>query len=892
MESNKNGTDRFELISIEEEIKNSYLDYAMSVIIGRAIPDARDGLKPVHRRVLFAMNELGNDYNKPYKKSARVVGDVIGKYHPHGDVAVYEALVRLAQEFSVRYPLADGQGNFGSVDGDQPAAMRYTEVRLSKLAHEFMADLDKRTVDFSPNYDGSLEEPDVMPTKVPGLLINGSAGIAVGMATNVPPHNLSEVLKGLVALVDNPGVTINELMRYIPGPDFPTAGFILGSEGIREAYHTGKGIIRLRARADFEDLKDSKRTAIVITELPYQINKAHLVEKIAELARDKRIDGIHEVRDESDRHGLRVVVEIKSAQKDMGETILRQLYASTPLEASFGINMLAIVNQTPRLLNLKEALFQFLEHRREVVTRRTRFELAKAEARAHILEGLRLALSHLDEIIALIRGSSNPAAAKAGLIGQFGFSEIQAQAILDLRLQKLTQLERQSIEDEYAAISKDIERYKAILSSETLLNQVIKDEFVAIQAEYGDARRTVITDEGPGARNPEDFIPEESMVVTISHGGYIKRTPVSTYRSQGRGGKGITAAKNKEDDFVERMFVASTHSYILFLTNRGRLYWLKVHEVPLAIRTSKGKALVNVVPLISGEKVTTVLVVDDLSEKGRYVTMATRKGTIKRMDLAVFNKPRRNGIIALNLKEDDELVSASLTDGEGAVILSTRNGKAICFMESEIRSMGRAAGGVKGIRLSKNDKLVAMDTMSPDRSEVLMTVTENGYGKRTLASEYNLQSRGGMGVTTVKTSVLSAVVAVFKVSENDRLMLITNTGRLIMFNISEVTVLHRRTQGVRLMKLNLDEVVVDVALLPPEENADAEGSLFALLPPDQVNPEPISHLLSFDGSEVPESEEAEMGEDENEEEEYEEEYDEEEEMDEGEDDEDEEETDE
>ncbi|MDR2198989.1 MAG: DNA gyrase subunit A [Deltaproteobacteria bacterium] len=830
MDKSTQDHDRFEIISIEEEIKNSYLDYAMSVIIGRAIPDARDGLKPVHRRVLFAMNELGNDYNKPYKKSARVVGDVIGKYHPHGDVAVYDALVRLAQDFSMRYPLADGQGNFGSVDGDQPAAMRYTEVRLSKLAHEFMADLDKKTVDFSPNYDGSLEEPVVMPTKAPGLLINGSSGIAVGMATNIPPHNLGEILSGLVALVDNPGVTIDELARHIPGPDFPTAGFILGREGILEAYRTGKGIIRVRAKAEIEVLKDSKRTAIVVTELPYMVNKAALVEKIDEMAREKRLEGIHEIRDESDRHGLRVVLEIKNAQKDMTDTILNQLFASTQLETSFGINMLAIVNQAPRLLNLKEALFQFLEHRREVVTRRTRFDLAKAEARAHILEGLLLALSHLDEIIALIRQSRGPQEAKAGLVSRFSLSELQAQAVLDLRLQKLTQLESRSIEEEHKNVLLDIERFRSILGSDAVLNQVIKDEFTALKAEYGDARRTVITDFGPESRNIEDFIPEEQMVVTFSHGGYIKRTPASTYKSQLRGGKGVTAAKNKEDDFVERMYVASTHSYLLFITNQGRLYWLKVHEVPSATRTAKGKALINVLPLQSGEKVTTVLSVEDLTAKDLYVVMATRRGIVKRLKLSEFKKPRRNGIKALNFKEGDELVSASLTDGGSAVLLSTKGGKAICFKEEDIRSMGRTAAGVKGITLKK-DQVVAMDAISQDRSEVLMTVTENGYGKRTPAAEYSLQARGGQGTTTIRTGVNSNVVAVFKVKDGDRLMLITNTGRLIMFNISEVTVLHRRTQGVRLMRLEPDEVVKDVALLPPApdedegESGDRAGSL-------------------------------------------------------------------
>ncbi|MDR3204025.1 MAG: DNA gyrase subunit A, partial [Deltaproteobacteria bacterium] len=626
MENPPQPLNRYQDISIEEEIKNSYLDYAMSVIIGRALPDARDGLKPVHRRVLFAMSEMGNDYNKPYKKSARVVGDVIGKYHPHGDQAAYDTLVRLAQDFSMRYPLADGQGNFGSVDGDQPAAMRYTEVRLSKLAHEFMADLDKKTVDFMPNYDGSLEEPTVMPTRAPGLLINGSSGIAVGMATNIPPHNLGEVLSALMAMIDNPGITVEQLLRYIPGPDFPTAGVIMGRDGIREAYLTGKGIIKIRATASVENLKEGKNsggpTAIVITELPYQVNKAKLVETIDEMVRDKKIEGLGEIRDESDREGLRVVLELKRDKRDMAETILNQLYRNTQMEISFGINMLALVNQTPRLLNLKEALAYFLEHRKEVVTRRTRFELAKSEARAHILEGLRKALDHLDKIIALIRASRNPAEAKSGLISAFGFSDLQAQAILDLRLHRLTQLERAAIDEEYAAVMKDIERFRAILSSEQLLFEVIKDEFIALKSEFADERRTRIDDSGPTLYNPEDFIADEQMVVTITHGGYVKRTAVTAYKTQKRGGKGLTGAKTKDDDFVERMYVASTHSYLLFFTTKGRLYWLKVHEVPLAARATRGKALVNLIPLADGERVNAVIDVAELLEPGRFVLMA------------------------------------------------------------------------------------------------------------------------------------------------------------------------------------------------------------------------------------------------------------------------------
>ena len=616
-------------------------------------------------------------------------------------------------------------------------------------------------------------------------------------------------------------------MRHIPGPDFPSSGFILGRAGIREAYHTGKGIIRIRAKAGVESLKEGRQAtgamAIVITELPYQVNKAKLVETIDELVREKKIDGVSEIRDESDRHGIRVVLELKRDKRDMGETILNQLYRLTQMEISFGMNMLAIVNQTPRLLNLKEALAYFLEHREEVVTRRARFDLAKAEARAHILEGLRLALSHLDEIIALIRRSQTPAEAKSGLVAGFGLTEIQAQAILDLRLQRLTQLERKAIDDEYAAVTKDIEYQRSILGSETVLHQVIKDEFLAIKSEYGDERRTVITDEGPAIFHPEDFIADEPMVVTVTHGGYIKRTAVTAYKTQKRGGKGLTGAKTKEDDFVERMYVASAHSYLLFLTNKGRLYWLKVHEIPLAARATKGKALVNLIPLAEGEKVNAVLDVGDLTEPNRFVIMATRTGIVKRVDLACFQNPRKIGIIAMGLKnEGDELVSAAVTDGQGAVLLSTFNGKAICFKETDIRAMGRAATGVHGIRLGLKDRVVAMDIISPDRSEVLMTVMENGYGKRTEASEYSLQARGGMGVRTTSGG---GVVSVFKVTDNEQLMLITNTGRLILFKVSEVRLIHRNTHGVKLMDLEKDEIVVDVApLAGSEEGEDIDDS--------------------------------------------------------------------
>ena len=812
---------RVEPISIEEEIKASYLDYAMSVIIGRALPDARDGLKPVHRRILFAMNELGNDYNRPHKKSARVVGDVLGKYHPHGDLAVYDALVRLAQDFALRYPLVDGQGNFGSIDGDKAAAQRYTEVRLAKLAHEFLADIDKNTVDLAPNYDGTLSEPTVFPARAPGLLINGSAGIAVGMATNIPPHNLAEVASGLAALIDDPDITVDELMAHIPGPDFPTGGFILGREGLREAYRTGRGLIRLRAKAMVETDSRENPKALVVTEIPYQVNKSKLVEDIDLLIREKKLEGVSEVRDESSNEGgLRVVLDLKNSHRDSAETILNQLYRHTQLETSFGIIMLAVVSQTPRLLNLKEVLSEFLTHRREVVRRRTAFDLEKAQGRAHILDGLLRALDHLDEIIALIRASRTPGEAKIGLMENFAFSEVQAQAILDLRLQRLTQLERQGLIDERESLARAIAGFQAILASEKLLLAAIREETLALKAEYGDERLTQITDVRPGEYNPEDFIIDEDMVVTISHGGYIKRSPVTLYRSQKRGGKGVTAARTKEDDFVERLYIASTHNYLLFLTNRGRLHWLKVHEVPQAGRVSRGKAVVNLIEMAEGEKVATVLLVKDLAEPERYVVMATARGVVKRVDLSSFQNPRRLGVAAITIGGEDELVSAALTDGRSAVVLSSRGGKAICFMETDVRPMGRQAAGVKGLSLGPKDRLVGLEVISANRSEVLLTVTEKGFGKRTPAGEYNLQARGGLGTITIKTTPSKGqVVGVLKVTEDDRLMLITNTGRLIMFKASEISLRHRNTGGVKLIGVGGDEYVVDVA---PVGEADEE----------------------------------------------------------------------
>ena len=805
-------------INIEEEIKGSYLDYAMSVIIGRALPDVRDGLKPVHRRILYTMRELGNDYNKPYKKSARVVGDVMGKYHPHGDSAIYDALVRMAQDFSMRYPLVDGQGNFGSVDGDSAAAMRYTEARMSKLTGEFLSDIDKQTVDFIDNYDGSLQEPSVLPTRAPNLLINGSSGIAVGMATNIPPHNLGEVVDGLIAVIHNPEITVTELMKHIPGPDFPTSGFIYGGQGLLDAYKTGRGIIKIRGRVNTETRPRDNKKSIVVTEIPYQVNKSRLLENIADLVRDKKIEGISELRDESDREGLRVVMEVK---RDFPpEIIINQLYRMTQLEVSFGINTLAIVNQVPRVLSLKETLEYFLDHRREVIIKRTRFELAKAEARAHILEGYKKALDQLDLVIELIRASSSPAVARTRLIERMEFTEIQAQAILDLRLQKLTAMERKSIDDEYLQLIMDIARYRDILGNVRLVYQIIEEELTALKEEYNDPRRTeIISEHGPDL-TAEDLIVEEDMVVTISHGGYIKRNPISLYRAQRRGGRGITGTVTKEEDFVERLYVASTHNYLLFLTSRGRLHWRKVHEIPQAGRMARGKAVVNLLNLDAGETVATVLPVVDLNESGHFVVMATRNGQIKRTELSAFSHPKKIGIIALTINEGDELVSAALSNGENVIFLATRTGKAISFLEQEIRAMGRTAAGVRGIKLSRDDMVVGMEVLKSDMEETILTVTANGFGKRTTANDYRLQARGGMGLITIKTTLRNGpVVGAFNVDEEDQLMLITDTGRIIRIRAKEIPIIGRNTQGVTLIDVAPGERVVGVA---PVEEQDEE----------------------------------------------------------------------
>ncbi|MBI5606647.1 MAG: DNA gyrase subunit A [Deltaproteobacteria bacterium] len=793
-------------INIEDEITRSYMDYAMSVIIGRALPDIRDGLKPVHRRILYSMRELGNDYNKAYKKSARIVGDVIGKYHPHGDTAVYDTIVRMAQDFSLRYPLVDGQGNFGSVDGDSPAAMRYTEIRMTRLAHEFLEDLDKETVEFIPNYDGSLKEPTILPAMVPNLLINGSSGIAVGMATNIPPHNLSEVIDGLLALIDNPDLSFKDLIHLIPGPDFPTAGFIYGSGGIYQAYQTGRGIIKLRARVLVEKKKAQGRESIVVTELPYQVNKARLIEKIAELVKEKRIEGIQDVRDESDREGMRIVIDLK--KDEVVEIILNQLYKFTSMEVTFGIIFLAIVNNRPKVMDLKTILVHFLDFRKEIIRKRTAFELKEAERKAHILEGLKIALDHLDEVIALIRKAKNPAEAKSQLISRFSFSEIQAQSILEMRLQRLTNLEREKIIQDYKEILKTIERLKSILASEALILQLIREELTELKKRYGDERRTEIIEDTTEIQL-EDLIVEEDMAVTISHGGYIKRNPISLYRSQRRGGRGITGMETKEDDFVEHLFIASTHNYFLFFTNLGRLYWLKVHEIPQAGRLARGKAMVNVLNLQPQEKVATTLPIRSF-EEGKSIIMVTRKGMIKKTDLMSFSRPRSGGIIATIIQDGDELIAANITHGEQDIFLGTRDGLSIRFKEKDIREMGRMAQGVKGIRLSPADWVVGAEVLSQEGT--ILTVTENGFGKRTRTEEYREQGRAGKGIITIKTTDRNGpVVGVLQVTDEDDLMIITDRGKIIRLRIKDISVIGRNTQGVRLINLEDQEKVVSVA---------------------------------------------------------------------------------
>ncbi len=865
-------------INIEDEMRKSYLDYSMSVIIGRALPDVRDGLKPVHRRILFAMHDLANHWNRPYKKSARVVGDVIGKYHPHGDSAVYDAMVRLAQTWSMRYPLVDGQGNFGSIDGDSPAAMRYTEVRMERLTEELLADLDKETVDFGPNYDGSLEEPLVLPTRFPNLLVNGSSGIAVGMTTNIPPHNMGEVIDATVHLIDNPKASVLELMRFVPGPDFPTAGFISGREGIRRAYETGRGQISLRARTEIEVAKKTERESIIVTEIPYQVNKARLIEKIAELVREKKLEGISDIRDESDRQGMRIVIELK--RDAISQVVLNNLFAMTPMQTTFGVVMLAIDQGAPRTLSLKEVLEKFILHRREVVTRRSRFELKRAEARLHIVEGLLVAQDLIDQVITIIRRSKDVDEARWGLMhilspslyeherfrdlpridpekaraqmnalverarnvepvygglshryfpettegGRHysgGFSEEQAKNILDMRLQRLTGMQREELFNELIDLVREIARLRDILGNEASLLDVIKKELADIRARYADARRTEITGEVDEITS-EDLIAEEDMVVTLSHTGYVKRSPLSEYRAQKRGGRGKTGAVTREDDFVTDLFVASTHAYLMPITTKGKLYWLKVHQIPSAGRTARGKPIVNLVQFGDGETLAQVLVTREFSEN-KFVFFVTRKGVVKRTDLSAFSNIRANGIIALGIDEGDSLVAVKITDGTKDILLSTAQGMSIRFKEDDVRSMGRTAYGVKGITLEDGDEVVGADLVEPGTT--ILTVTENGYGKRTEEGEYRLQGRGGKGIIDIKTTERNGrVVGIAQVKDTEEVMLVTNGGMLIRMRVKEISVIGRNTQGVRLISLEgEDEKVTGISRLPetaPESELD------------------------------------------------------------------------
>ncbi|AVJ55995.1 DNA gyrase subunit A [Idiomarina sp. OT37-5b] len=828
-------------VNIEDELKSSYLDYAMSVIVGRALPDVRDGLKPVHRRVLFAMNELRNDFNKPYKKSARVVGDVIGKYHPHGDSAVYDTIVRMAQPFSLRYTLVDGQGNFGSVDGDSAAAMRYTEIRMEKIAHQLLADLDKETVDFVDNYDGTERIPDVLPTRVPNLLVNGSSGIAVGMATNIPPHNLNEVINGTLALIENPDITIDELMEYIPGPDFPTAASISGRSGIIEAYKTGRGRIHLRAKAEVEVDEKSGRESIIVTEIPYQVNKARLIEKIAELVKEKRLEGISGLRDESDKDGMRIVIEIRRG--DVAEVVLNHLYANTQMQVVFGINMVALDKGQPRLFNLYDMLNAFVRHRREVVTRRSVYELRKARERAHILEGLAIALANIDEVIELIRRSPTPAEAKAGLTsrswqlgnvasmleatgvdaarpdhlpeeygirdGNYYLTEEQAQAILDLRLHKLTGLEHEKILEEYKGILDQIAELLHILRSSERLMEVICEELIEIRNNFGDERRTEIT-AATHDISMEDLINEEDVVLTLSHEGYVKYQPLTEYEAQRRGGKGKAATKMKDEDFIERLWVANTHDTILCFSTYGRIYWMKVYQLPLASRASRGKPIVNLLPLESDERITAILPTRDYPED-KFVIMATKNGTVKKTPLPEYSRPRNGGIIALNLNEGDELIGVDITDGEQEIMLFSDAGKVVRFREDQVRSMGRTATGVRGIRLEEGQRVVSLivPRSYEDQEAAILTVTENGYGKRTPVGDYPTKSRATKGVVSIKVSERNgSVVGAMEVIDGNEIMLISNKGTLVRTRVNEVSVVGRNTQGVRLIRTGDDEQVV------------------------------------------------------------------------------------
>ncbi len=835
-------------VSLEEEMQQSYLDYAMSVIVGRALPDVRDGLKPVHRRVLHAMRELGNDFNKPYKKSARVVGDVIGKYHPHGDSAVYDTIVRMAQPFSMRYMLVDGQGNFGSVDGDSPAAMRYTEVRMAKVAHELLADIDKETVDFVENYDGSESEPSVMPTRIPNLLVNGSSGIAVGMATNIPPHNLNEVISASLALIENPAIDVPVLMEHIPGPDFPTAGIINGAQGIYSAYRTGRGRVHIRARTEIETINKRGKEAIIVTELPYQVNKARLIEKIADLVREKRIEGISELRDESDKDGMRIVIELK--QGEVSDVVLNNLYKQTPMQSVFGINMVALHEGQPKLLNLKQVLEAFLVHRREVVTRRTIFELRKARDRAHVLEGQTVALANIDEVIALIKASASPAEAKTGLMerswqpgevtgmleragdtdtrpdglelncglidGKYRLSAVQAQAILDLRLHRLTGLEQDKIIKEYKEILGKIKELSDILADPDLLLEVIRGELAEVRDAFGDERRTEIVQDHSDL-SVEDLIPQEEVVVTLSHGGYAKAQPIDVYQAQKRGGRGRSATKVKDEDFIDNLFVANTHDTILCFSSRGKMYWLKVYQVPQASRGSRGKPIVNLLPLEAGERINAVRPIKEYAD-GHFVFMATSAGTVKKTPLSQFSRPRANGIIAIDLRGDDKLVDVSITDGNAEILLVGSHGKAIRFAESDVRPMGRGAAGVRGIKLPEGHEVIGLSIVDEG---LILTATENGYGKRTPVDEFPVQGRGGQGVIAIQTTDRNGnTVGAVRVADDDEIMLISSNGTLVRTGVSDISVMGRNTQGVRLIRVGSGQRLVGLARIESieEEN--------------------------------------------------------------------------
>ena len=833
-------------VSLEEEMQQSYLDYAMSVIVGRALPDVRDGLKPVHRRVLHAMRELGNDYNKPYKKSARVVGDVIGKYHPHGDSAVYDTIVRMAQPFSMRYMLVDGQGNFGSVDGDSPAAMRYTEVRMARVAHELLADIDKETVDFVENYDGSEREPSVMPTRIPNLLVNGSSGIAVGMATNIPPHNLTEVVNACLALIENPGIDVPGLMEHIPGPDFPTSGIINGAQGIYSAYRTGRGRVYIRARTEVETINARGKEAIIVTELPYQVNKARLIEKIAELVRDKRIEGISELRDESDKDGMRIVIELR--QGEVSDVVLNNLYKHTPMQSVFGINMVALHQGQPKLLNLKQVLEAFLAHRREVVTRRTIFDLRKARDRAHVLEGQTVALANIDAVIELIKRSATPADAREGLMAQawepgavtgmleragdsdtrpdgveagvgltedgYRLSAVQAQAILDLRLHRLTGLEQDKIVNEYKEILGKIKEYSDILADPELLLDVIRNELAEVRDAFGDARRTEIVQDHSDL-SVEDLIPEEEVVVTLSHGGYAKAQPIGDYQAQKRGGRGRSATKVKDEDFIDKLFVANTHDTILCFSSRGKMYWLKVYQVPQASRGSRGKPIVNLLPLEEGERINAVLPIRDY-EDGHFVFMATSGGTVKKTPLSQFSRPRASGIIAVDLRGEDKLVDVAITDGNAEILLVASHGKAIRFKEDDVRPMGRGAAGVRGIKLPDGHEVIGLTII---RDGLILTATENGYGKRTPVEDFPVQGRGGQGVIAIQTTDRNGnTVGAIQVADDDEIMLISSNGTLVRTAVDDISVMGRNTQGVRLIRVEDEQWLVGLAKIEAIED--------------------------------------------------------------------------